>query len=472
MNTSIFITGITGFLGKSLLRKINPEQYNKVYFLIRNSESELIKTFPENFIPVIGDLHKPESYEKILAEMEIDTVIHLASVTGKVSPQEYEEVIVKGTKNLLEKCKENKVNNIIYLSSIAAKFEKIKRYHYGLAKKKAENIIANGGLNYSIIRPTMILGENSAVFEGFSNLANLPVIPVFGKGNTMLQPIDVEDVSNIIISILEADNCNNKIIEIAGPNILSINDFLKKIRVIKNNNHDKSMRFFHIPMGLTVLGLTAIESFAYNSLPITIGQLASFRNDSTINNTSVNFPYSKSNIKLTDIDTMIKSSLKSNGNSTKKKSNNKGLIRECKTFCKYLSGLKANGYVIENYIKYHNISNLENKKDKPFFDKFLIKLASLHPLLTKPIDIYTKFLKPQTVLRYKLSYLLAILEVSPPYYKNIETTEGIEKYKFLLLLVLKGGVFGVQLLVSIILLLPFDLFFKLINKSSKGGKNV
>jgi len=472
MKTSIFITGITGFLGKSLLKKINPEQYNKVYFLIRNSDSELIKTFPENFIPVIGDLHKPESYEKTLAEMEIDTVIHLASVTGKVSPQEYEKTIVTGTKNLLEKCKENKVSNIIYLSSIAAKFEKIKKYHYGLAKREAENIIANSGLKYSIIRPTMILGKSSAVFEGFSNLATLPITPVFGKGNTMLQPIDVDDVSNIIISILETDNCNNKIVEIAGPNILSINDFLKKIRAIKNNNYDKSIRFMHIPMGLTVLGLTVLETFAYKFLPITIGQLASFRNDSTINNTSVNFPYSKSNIELTDIDTMIKSSLKSDGNSTKKSNNNKGLIRECKTFCKYLSGLKANEYVIANYIKYHNISNLENKKNKPFFDKFLIKLASLHPFLTKPIDIYTKFLKPQTVLRYKLSYLLAILEVSPPYYQNIDTTEGIEKFKFLLLLGLKGGIFVLQLVISIILLLPFDLFFILINKSSKGGKNV
>lgn len=461
MKPSIFITGITGLLGRALLKKIDPEKYNTIYCLIVD-KSTLLDSYPDNFKKIPGDLNDPKTYKNILANVE--TVIHMASVTGKVSPQEYNNNIVSGTAKLLNNCKEHGVKNFVYISSIAAKFKKIKRYYYGIAKQEAEKKVKISGLNYLIIRPTMIMGENSAVFEGFSNLASLPIIPVFGNGKTKIQPVADIDVAALIVSILNQNYFQNKVLEIGGPEVLSINEFLTKIKS-KKIAQNKKAKILHIPIGLTVFGLSMLETIVYKFLPITVGQLASFRNDST----AINDPFLKNPSELVGIEEVIEKSLI---NEKKKNKENKILIKECRIFCKYLSGIKANDYVIENYIKYHDISQIEKNNKFSLFDRILLKIARIHPVFTKFIDIYTKFLKPQTILRFKLSYLLAILEVSSPYYQKIDLTRGIGKFSFLFLLGIKGGIFALQLVLSVIFLLPFDLIFRVLSGPGKEPENV
>ncbi len=460
MKPSIFITGITGLLGRALLKKIDPEKYNTIYCLIVD-KSTLLESYPDNFKKIPGDLNDQKTYKNILENVE--TVIHMASVTGKVSPQEYNNNIVLGTAKLLNNCKEHGVKNFVYISSIAAKFKKIKRYYYGIAKKEAEKIVKNSGLNYSIIRPTMIMGANSAVFEGFSNLASLPIIPVFGNGKTKIQPVADIDVAESIISILDKNHFQNKILEIGGPEILSIDEFLTRIKS-KKNTQKKKAKMLHIPIGLTVFGLSMLETIVYKFLPITVGQLASFRNDST----ATNDPFLKNPSELVGIEELIEKSSRNEKNNNKV---NKILIKECRTFCKYLSGIKANDYVTENYIKYHDISQIEKEIKLSPFDKVLLKIARIHPVFTKFIDIYTKFFKPLTLIRYKITYLLAILEVSSPYYQEIDFSTGISKFGFIVLLGIRGGIFALQLLLSIIFLLPFDLLFRILGKNKKELEN-
>ncbi len=462
MKPSIFITGISGFLGRTLIKKIDPAKYKSIYCLLIEP-TDMFKSYPANFIPIIGDLEKPETYKNYLSETDI--VIHMASVTGKVSPKIYTKNIVEGTGKLINACKEQNVKNFIYLSSIAAKFKNIKRYYYGIAKLKAEQLIKDSGLNYSIIRPTMIMGINAPVFDGFAGLTSLPIIPVFGNGKTKIQPVIDSDVADLIISISNKNHFNNKILEIGGPDILTIDEFLKKIKSKKTNQENVGTKIFHIPIGLTVFGLTILEIMVYKFLPITVGQLATFRNDSIADNDS----FLKKSTELIGVDEMIKVGLK---NKKVPDLNTKILEKECKTFCKYLSGIKANEYVIENYLKYHSISKIEEINKPPLFDNLLLKFARIHPAFTKFIDIYTKFVKPQTIFRFKLSYLLAILEVSSPYYEKIDFTKGIGKLSFLILLGLKGGLFGLQLILSVIFLLPFDLIFRVIGGNNKETKNV
>jgi len=395
MKPSIFITGISGFLGRTLIKKIDPAKYKSIYCLLIEP-TDMFKSYPANFIPIIGD---------------------------------------------------------------------IKRYYYGIAKLKAEQLVKDSGLNYSIIRPTMIMGINAPVFDGFAGLASLPIIPVFGNGKTKIQPVIDSDVADLIISIIDNNHFNNKILEIGGPDILTVDEFLKKIKSKKTNQENVRTKIFHIPIGLTVFGLTILEMMIYKFIPITVGQLATFRNDSIADND----PFQEKSTELTGVDEMIEVGLK---NKEAPNLNTKILEKECKTFCKYLSGIKANDYVIEKYLKYHSISKIEEINKPPIFDNLLLKIARIHPVFTKFIDIYTKFLKPQTIFRFKLSYLLAILEVSSPYYEKIDFTKGIGKLNFLILLGLKGGLFGLQLILSIIFLLPFDLVFRVIGGKNKETKNV
>lgn len=61
-----FITGVSGFIGKRLVRKLLAQEENTVYFLMREESRgklpELIEYWggkQERAIPVFGDVRKP-----------------------------------------------------------------------------------------------------------------------------------------------------------------------------------------------------------------------------------------------------------------------------------------------------------------------------------------------------------------------------------------------------------------------------
>ena len=257
MKPSVFITGATGFLGREFLKRLDPTQFNSIFCLVRDPNTKLLATLPENIVKVVGDLDDPSSYQACLNEVQY--VVHMAAVTGKVSPKKYHQNIVEGTRALVQLCVEAKVERFIYISSIAAKFEKLNRYYYGIAKKAAEEIVTNSGLNYLILRPTMIMGDGSPVFEGLFKLALAPIIPVFGNGKIQVQPIDVTDAAALVSSYLMRKDIANHVIELGGPEVMTIDGFLIQIkRGYLKDSHAKT-RVFHIPMVLTLAGLTPLE---------------------------------------------------------------------------------------------------------------------------------------------------------------------------------------------------------------------
>ncbi len=182
MKPTLFITGAGGFVGNHLLAKLDASKYRNIYCLTRRRENvDLPEPVPGNIEVIEGDLLNSSSYEQVLKET--DTVIHMAAATGKVKPGEYFKVNSYGTMLLLDRCKEAGVKNFLFVSSIAAAFKNKYRYFYAQSKVQAENYVKNSGLDYTILRPTMIMGKGSPVFQGLARLALLPVIPVFTKLN-------------------------------------------------------------------------------------------------------------------------------------------------------------------------------------------------------------------------------------------------------------------------------------------------
>ncbi len=221
---------------------------------------------------VRADLFDEKAYAESLAGAEC--VLHLAAATGKATPEEHFRVNVEGTRRIVEAAKRSGVEKFLLVSSIAAKFRDKRRYFYAQAKQHAEEIVRGSGLRYTIVRPTMIFGRGSPVLAGLEKLAALPVIPVFGDGHTAVQPVDVDDLADLLLEVVEQDPFANETLEFGGPEVLPIEDLLRAICRAKTN---RAARVLHIPLGPVIPLLTILETVAYAALPITVGQLSSFR---------------------------------------------------------------------------------------------------------------------------------------------------------------------------------------------------
>jgi NADH dehydrogenase len=168
------------------------------------------------------------------------------------------------------------VGKILHVSTIAVKFRDQRYYHYAQAKKEAEELVAGSGLRYVIVRPTMILGKASPVLESLTRLAAAPRTPIFGDGRSVVQPIGVADLAQIMAAIVEQDGFTNEVIELGGPERLTIEDLLGRISRIV---HGREPRPVHLPVKLLARMLAAVEPLFLPLMPVTAGQLASFTND-------------------------------------------------------------------------------------------------------------------------------------------------------------------------------------------------
>jgi nucleoside-diphosphate-sugar epimerase len=121
----------------------------------------------------------------------------------------------------------------------------------------AELAIEMSGLNYTILRPTMIYGSprDRNMWRLIRFMKYLPIVPIFGDGKYLQQPIYVDDVAQALVSCLSNDKTIGKSYNIAGKHPLTYNDVIDTIAKQMN----KRVWKLHIPSKPVVSLLALFE---------------------------------------------------------------------------------------------------------------------------------------------------------------------------------------------------------------------
>lgn len=162
----------------------------------------------------------------VRASKHADIIIHCAAVINEKNPRKYNEVNLQGTKNILRAAKKNKVKKFIYISSWATNPQ---AGNYARSKYLAELAVKKMASKYIIIRPADIYSKKQSHLKNLINLIKkLPVIPIIGDGNYQISPVYVNDVSEIIIKLIDTGK-RNGIYTVTGPKIYSFKQIVKLI---------------------------------------------------------------------------------------------------------------------------------------------------------------------------------------------------------------------------------------------------
>ncbi len=273
---SLLITGGLGFVGRHLLNRLPMQNYDKVFCLSRDEATHRERITKDERIQFLN-ASLPfglEAYEHKISGT--DTVVHLAAITGKARRSQYFEVNVEGTRAMTEMSRRLGISRFLYVSSIAVRFPDKNHYYYAQSKEKAEEIVRTSGLRYTIVRPTIVLGQGAQVWGGLSRLVRFPVLPIFGDGRTLIQPIWVDDLARFIVDLLRADRFQKETLEVGGPESISIEEFLLRASRLLRRSKPRTI---HLPIELFLKALSWLEPLFLPVLPVTAGQLATFRFD-------------------------------------------------------------------------------------------------------------------------------------------------------------------------------------------------
>ena len=301
-NTTILITGATGFIGTQIVLSLAKAsmEYNlntKIILLVRSKEKAK-NIFYEQLKFANIKLLQQDINKKIKYNGNVDYIIHTASNTSSKSfvdtPVETISTTIDGTKNILEFAKVKKVKSIVFLSSMEVYGEinsetplkednlgklelQNERNSYSQAKRLAENLCYSYFKEYNIpvktARLCQIIGANipyndSRVFAQFArNVIEKKDIVLFTDGSTTRNYCYITDCVTAIFTILqkgksgESYNVANQeaicsIKEIA-ENLLRNTDLKIKYETLKSNIYPSNCKLFLSTDKLQTLGWQA-----------------------------------------------------------------------------------------------------------------------------------------------------------------------------------------------------------------------
>jgi NADH dehydrogenase len=200
-------------------------------------------------------------------------VVHLVAVITEKGGQRFDAVIRGGTANVVAEAEAAGVKKLVYVSAIGAAPDP--RYPYWHAKWQAEQAVAGSGLNWTILRSSLVFGPEDDFFNRLNRLIRrMPVAPVAGDGKTRFQPIWVEDVATCVLACLNERVHDRETVEIGGPEYYTYNEIIDLIRRQIGTRKPK----VHVPLWLMRPAARVLQA-ALSSPPVTTDQLAMLAKD-------------------------------------------------------------------------------------------------------------------------------------------------------------------------------------------------
>ncbi len=177
----------------------------------------------------------------------ISVVYHLAAVIIADDQRVYDSVNVRGTENLIAEAHKSGVSHFIYISSASVVYPK--PTPYSLSKRKAEEIVVQSGIPYTIIRPTLAYGEEGGLeFDMFLNyLRKFPVVPFIGRGKALKSPVYIGDIIDGLVKAGVTKKVTGKIYNFSGPDSIEIKEFS---RLLLSLSGSKSKLIVPIPIAV------------------------------------------------------------------------------------------------------------------------------------------------------------------------------------------------------------------------------
>ena len=258
----IAISGATGMTGQFFLERLSKfKPLTDVTCLVRESSNrQFIETLPLKLSYHIGDIYNEEDWDRIFQSQEFDAVLHLAHI--------------RATPTIVSSLKKSHQTPRLIVIGTTGGFSKYNQYAQMYID--AEECFNTYEGSHCLVRPTMIYGSpmDLNLHKLIKFCHKFGFFPVFGQGNSLLQPIHADDIAQVLLSALQNPQVHGDY-NISGGTVISFKDLISLVEKIL----DKPIKKVFIPLGLGINLASLSERILATRSPIKKEQVLRLQED-------------------------------------------------------------------------------------------------------------------------------------------------------------------------------------------------
>jgi NADH dehydrogenase len=219
----VTVFGGTGFLGRRIVRHLRAKGFS-VRIASRHPSSSGGDD-PE-VRAIAADIREAHSIASALGGAL--GVVNAVSLYVERGTDTFHAVHVAAAERVAEEARKAGVERLIQISGIGA--DATSSSPYIRARGQGEQAVRAAFGSTGVVRPAVMFGPDDAFLNTLVQLLRrLPIYPMFGRGETRLQPADVEDVGEAVARLMQRKRAEVITVECGGPHVYTYEELLKTV---------------------------------------------------------------------------------------------------------------------------------------------------------------------------------------------------------------------------------------------------
>ncbi|UTA54963.1 complex I NDUFA9 subunit family protein [Lysobacter soli] len=219
----VVILGGTGFVGRHLVARLL-QGGDRVTVLSRGADAAKRRLKPQGASLIEGDVADAGFLAAVLDDA--DAVVNLIGILNEKGDRGdgFERVFVGITDALIDAMQRMGVRRLLQMSALNAGRGDS---HYLQARGRAEQHVRTSGLDWTLLRPSVIAGPGDGLFCRFDGLLKFaPVLPI-GRADARFQPVWVGDVVQAFARALDEPRTVGQSYDLVGPDVMTLKQIVK-----------------------------------------------------------------------------------------------------------------------------------------------------------------------------------------------------------------------------------------------------
>lgn len=234
----VLLLGGSGYIGTYIANRLSQRGIELTIPTRRRERTKALIMQPNVEMPE-ANIHCAKTLAELMQGQ--DAVINLVGILHSRDVQfpyskDFAQAHVELPKKIIAACKASGVRRLVHMSALGADPKAPSEYLASKGEGEALVMAAQGDLDVTVFRPSVIFGLNDSFLSMFASvLRKVPVFPL-GFGHARFQPVWAADVADAFVESIDDCSTYGQAYDLVGPKVYTLRELVDYTKELTGSN--------------------------------------------------------------------------------------------------------------------------------------------------------------------------------------------------------------------------------------------